>query len=504
MAGAGAGAHAPEQAGQHLRLGDSLGHDLGDTGDAGRIGDDAATAPTVHAGGSDTPTVHAGGSDMPTVHAGGSDTPTVHAGGDTPAVHTGDHLPGGTAGDHLPGGRAPETTPTARLTETAPSGTAGEHIPGGRSDDLGTGGSSTSHDLPGNGGTDTVPHTHEPPTGGGNLDDLGGLGDDAGGLGDDAARNGDEAPGQHPEQHNDAGNGDGQHADEAARHREIVDEQVRRANHEPGYFEKYYKSNGNRKSLDLVDETGTTPPQLTRESPNHPWVAVHDAPPPLKPRYLGDWVKRGPDGASPEALSKLNEAAEHRHLAIHHDKAMETWKQEAKQAHEHHPTWETEAEKIESHASYRESHIRMRDASEAYGEAIAEHHVIPEHYPGATREPLYGPANGNDQFDQVWRTQDGRYVVVEAKSSVDTELGARNLPDGKRVSQGTREYFLDIIREMEERGKYNKAERKLARNLTKALKAGKLDYIVVKGERNAGEYAGYRMRQFDISKRSTP
>ncbi|CAM5482530.1 hypothetical protein STAFG_8718 [Streptomyces afghaniensis 772] len=38
--------------------------------------------------------------------------------------------------------------------------------------------------------------------------------------------------------------------------------------------------------------------------------------------------------------------------------------------------------------------------------------------------------------------------------------------------------------------------------LEAALKDGKLDYIVVKGERNAGEYAGYHTRQFDITDRS--
>jgi hypothetical protein len=243
---------------------------------------------------------------------------------------------------------------------------------------------------------------------------------------------------------------------------------------------------------------------LTRQSPSDPWTTVDKAPEPLKPKYLDDWVKQGPDTASPEALSHLNEAAETRHYAIHHDKVMEHWKHEANKAHEDQPTWETDAERAEARGAYRESHIHMRDSSEAYGEAVAEHHVIPERYPGATREPLDGPANGNDQFDQVYKREDGGYVVVEAKSSVDTELGARNLPDGKRVSQGTREYFLDIIDEMEMRGRTNPAEAELAQNLRDALDEGKLDYIVVKGERNAGEYAGYRMRQFDITDRSTP
>jgi hypothetical protein len=481
----GAGTHTADQAAQSVKLGDSLDTDLGDVG---RVGDDAPTTPTIHAG---------------------SDMPTVHAGGDLPGGTVADHLPSGSAGDHLPSGQAPDMAPTARVGEAAPTGSTSTHVPGSQADGLSTGGTSSSgHDLPGSSTTDALPgHPREVPPGGGTLDELGGTGDDAlgdtGGFGDDIGHAGDETPGQHPEQH-DSGNGVGQHADEAARQREIMDEQVQRANHEPGYFERYYKSNGNRKSLELFDETGTTPPQLTRESANHPWTAVHDAPPPLKPRYLGDWVKTGPDSASPEAVSKLNDAAETRHLAVHHDTAMDNWKQEARQAHDQHPTWETEAEKLESHSTYKESHVRMRDASEAYGEAVAEHHVIPERYPGATREPLDGPANGNDQFDQVWRREDGGYVVVEAKSSVDTDLGARNLPNGKRVSQGTRDYFLDIIREMDKRGKTNEAEADLAERLSDALDEGKLDYIVVKGERNAGHYAGYRMRQFDISDRSIP
>ncbi|WP_230396091.1 hypothetical protein [Streptomyces blattellae] len=74
----------------------------------------------------------------------------------------------------------------------------------------------------------------------------------------------------------------------------------------------------------------------------------------------------------------------------------------------------------------------------------AEHHAIPERYPNATREPLDGPANGSGQFDQVWRREDGGFVVVEAKSSVDTELGARNLPDGNRVPQGTSTTASDL------------------------------------------------------------
>lgn len=39
-------------------------------------------------------------------------------------------------------------------------------------------------------------------------------------------------------------------------------------------------------------------------------------------------------------------------------------------------------------------------------------------------QKLQGPKNGNDQFDQLWVHEDGRVVVIEAKSSPGTELRA--------------------------------------------------------------------------------
>ncbi|MDQ0788945.1 hypothetical protein [Streptomyces sp. B3I8] len=467
----GAGAHTAEHAGEHIKLGSGLDDNLGDVG---RVGDDATHTPVIHAGG---------------------DHPVVHAGGDLPGTKVGDHLPGGKVGDHLPTNELDNPVHTGHGDTTTP----GTHHPDtpGHADDVTT----PHHDGPGD--TTTPHHGGEPPVGGHGLDDAGNAADDAAaGSGGNGPHVPDAETPARPEFMRD---GDNPYGPEGSLTPEQIHEiQVYRANHEPGYFEQFYKSNGNRKNLDFIDESGKTPPQLTRQSPSDPWTTVDKAPEPLKPNYLDDWVKQGPDTASPEALSHLNEAAETRHYAIHHDKAMEHWKHEANKAHEDQPTWETDADRVEAQGAYRESHVHMRDSSEAYGEAVAEHHVIPERYPGATREPLDGPANGNDQFDQVYKRTDGGYVVVEAKSSVDTELGARNLPSGKRVSQGTREYFLDIIEQMEKRGKKNPAEADLAQNLRDALDEGKLDYIVVKGERNAGEYAGYRTRQFDITDRSAP
>jgi hypothetical protein len=141
----------------------------------------------------------------------------------------------------------------------------------------------------------------------------------------------------------------------------------------------------------------------------------------------------------------------------------------------------------------------MGKATEAFGENAAEHHYIAERYPDFEKQTLLGPKNGNDQFDQVWKHDDGRIVVVEAKSSTGTELGGRSLPNGKKVSQGSREYFFDILREMRKRGEID-----LVEDLKAALKGGKLEYVVVKGERNSGTYTGYQYRRFDISRGTLP
>ncbi|WP_229865875.1 hypothetical protein, partial [Streptomyces spinoverrucosus] len=472
---AGAAAHTAEQAAQHIRLGNSLD----DLGDVGRVGDD---------------------------------TPTINAGGDIPGTGLGNHLPGGTA-DNLPGGGVGDNMPTNSVDTHLPGNNVGDNLPGGRADNLPGGraddlghGPSGSHDLPGGSTTDTLPRG-DGPTGGG-LDDIGRTGDEAAAGGDNAAPT---PEGSAPARDAEAArpsfmrDGDNPYGPEGSLTPEQVHEiQVYRANHEPGYFEQFYKSNGNRKNLEFLDESGTTPPQLTRQSPQHPWVSVKDAPDPIQPHYLGDAIKAGRETASPEALRTLDEAAANRHYAVGYDKAAAGHRAEAIEAHKNNPTPDTHLDQVERTYEYKAAHRDMRDNAEAYGEAIAEHHVIPEHYPNATREPLDGPANGNDQFDQVWRREDGGYVVVEAKSNVTTELGARNLPDGKRVSQGTREYFLDILNEMRKRGEDNPNELLLADELEAALARGDVDYIVVKGQKNVGEYAGYSMRQFNIANRSTP
>jgi hypothetical protein len=165
----GVGAGAADNAGQAIRLGNSLDTGLGDVG---RVGDDVPTTPGVQAGG---------------------DVPPLHASTDAPGTGAGNHLPGTGAGNNLPGGSA-DNLP-GRAANNLPDGSANhlpggaaDNLPGGRADDL-RGGPSASHEppsgprdsSPSHSGDGPTPNTHaddathhgngsEPPTGSGAAD----------------------------------------------------------------------------------------------------------------------------------------------------------------------------------------------------------------------------------------------------------------------------------------------------------------------------------------------
>ncbi|WP_200259349.1 hypothetical protein [Streptomyces sp. HSG2] len=396
---------------------------------------------------------------------------------------------------------APEPTPEptpARQRELAGVGAssrmpgvgahAGENLP-----------PQAGHETPTNHGSGAAPHSRGPAPGGtgaGHAADSGTSRSHVEPVG--AGHGGTSSGGHVPEQRGGGSSPTGGGRSGATDPVDVMRQQVNRANTEPGYFEKYYKVNGNRLSTRVTDEGGFVPPQLVKDPETGKWIAASEAPPPVPPKFLGDPVLGTRAAASPDALTKLDDAAQRRHRAIAADQLAEGQLKDAQNALAAHDTPANQAAVDAADSAHKPLHKQMSESGEAYGEAIAEYHVVPEHYPNATIEKLDGPANGNDQFDQVWRREDGGYVVIEAKSSVSTQLGARNLPNGRRVSQGTREYFLDIIREMHKRGRKNPNEARLADELEEALDLDKLDYILVKGNVNAGQYAGYTLQKFDI------
>ncbi|MFE1322655.1 toxin glutamine deamidase domain-containing protein [Kitasatospora phosalacinea] len=265
--------------------------------------------------------------------------------------------------------------------------------------------------------------------------------------------------------------------------------QVYRANEEPGYRQQYYDRDGHRKLLKTHDESGHTPPQLAQFEENGPWLPAKDEPEAPKPHYLDAApVHLGADGVKDEASRKrLDELAKKR------DEAVARMLRDLK--------WKKESGLPEADAAYSASQYAMQEASRQFGEESARLHYMALQDAGFVEQKLLGPKNGNDQFDQVWKHPDGRFVVVEAKGSPEAPLGTRLVPGvgRQRVSQGSREYFLQIIDEMIDRG-----ETDLARQLTEALAAGKVEYVLVAGGRNTGSYNGLDYQRFDISRGTLP
>ncbi|MFB9587713.1 hypothetical protein ACFFUD_04245, partial [Streptomyces racemochromogenes] len=365
-----------------------------------------------------------------------------------------------------------DTTPTGGHTDTPSTG--------GHGDTPSTGGG-------GHGDGPTIPHQ-----GGGVPDNLGhGHGDGP----DPAVPDHGGRPELPPHREN-------AHKYTDAEKRQIMEYQVHRANDPTdGYFKKYYNKLGYRLRADVPDHTGLVPPQLVETAPDV-WVPKSDIPPPVPPDYLGkaDSVSHKDAFVTKEMRDSLDQAAKERHDAIAADKGPHDAYGDAKTAHKNNPTPETQAALDAAKAKHAPFHEALSKKSEAYGEAIAREHAIPKEFPGAKEETLHGPANGNNQFDQVYKHGD-RYVVVEAKSHVTTDLGER-LVKGKRVSQGTRDYFEDILEQMRKRGEDIESEMDLYKALQAALDAEppRIDYVVVKGADNTGTYAGYTIRRFDLTK----
>ncbi|WP_328552857.1 hypothetical protein [Streptomyces sp. NBC_00358] len=312
-----------------------------------------------------------------------------------------------------------------------------------------------------------------------------------------------------PAQHGGSGSGTGGGHDGQAPHghepppspKEITQRQVERANNDPGWFKKHFRSNGYRHDAKADGGYGQRLPHLVPD-PYRPgkWISASDMPPAVAERYLhSDPVLGHRSTVGADALRHLDDQAARRHNAIVVDHAAEDRLKAAEKAYAAHPTQDLADAMAHADATHSPLHGDMSRQSEMFGENVAEHHAIPEHYPGAER--LDDGALGNNRFDQVYRTTDGRYVVVEAKGSERAGLGVRKGHSGHLVTQGTREYFETIVQKMKDRARLNGdvKERALAKQLEQALNTDNVDYVLVKAQSNGAKYAGYQMKQFDIS-----
>lgn len=293
------------------------------------------------------------------------------------------------------------------------------------------------------------------------------------------------------------------------REREIMRQQVERANNDPGWFKEHYRSNGYRRSASAHSEYGRPVPQIVSD-PFHPgqWIAKSDMPPAIKERYLHTKPITGSRSVvDADSLRHLDEQAAKRDASIAADKAAARKLTAAEKAYAANRTQELADAMHRADAEHSPLHGDANRQSELFGEQIAEQRAVPENYPDPVR--VDDGAFGNNRFDQIYRTSDGRYVVVEAKGSLKAQLGVRKGHSGRLVTQGTREYFETILLEMEKRATRNrkkglieqaKAEKALAQDLMAALDAKKLEYVLVKADADGARYAGYEMKKFDITK----
>ncbi len=345
--------------------------------------------------------------------------------------------------------------------------------------------------------------------------------------------------------------------DQANRRQRDLDMLARANANDPkdrAWFEKHYHpKSGYRRSVTAPAEDGRPVPQLhPTGDPDTPWMLANDAPDADPESYIDEGAATGKRGIeiSKENLERLDEAAKARQDAIDADRQPHKDRQAAKEAYEANKTPENLKKFEEADAKHSPLHGKMTRASEDYGEAVAEFHVMPRHF--ASYDRVDDRAMGNNRFDQIWRdpgTDPPQFVVVEAKGSPEAGLGERRgLPpeqnssqtaspsdpsqeqdDGTqnedqagqdapspgvpKVRQGTRAYFETILHEMQSRARRNEftaktddelaaaqAEQALADALDQALKANptRVKYILVKGNSSGGEHQGYEMKQFDL------
>ncbi|WND37493.1 hypothetical protein RI578_25815 [Streptomyces sp. BB1-1-1] len=298
--------------------------------------------------------------------------------------------------------------------------------------------------------------------------------------------------------------------------REVMRRQVERANNDPQWFKDHYRENGYRRNRKAEGGYGQAVPQLARNPFAPPqWIAASDMPPAIRESYVRLDPIEGKAADLPDSTRDyLDGQAAKRDAAVTADKAAEDVLKDAEKAYAANPTDELSAARDLADETHSPLHGDANRQAELLGEYAAERHAIPEHYEGAVR--LDDGAFGNNRFDQAYRTTDGRYVVVEAKGSTTASLGTRKGHSGRLVTQGTREYFQTILDQMELRAerhekraektgdqdllKSAEAERKLAENLSTALKQGEVDYVLVKAKPDGAAYAGYEMLQFNITK----
>ncbi|MFG2647721.1 hypothetical protein [Streptomyces sp. NPDC048436] len=384
------------------------------------------------------------------------------------------------AGEHLP--------PQASHVAPAHSGGGGaSHRAAGVSGSSGhshepVGGSSTGPEHSGNAGGSRSGGSHSPQNSGGGLGRDGQAGGNHGSGADNPAKR--ELT--------------------SAELKAIQDEHVRKANEDPAWRAKHYDAIGRRKpNIGLVD--GAELPQLAKNAQDQ-WVAKHNLPNgPSETRFGSKPLAR--DTAPRDVLPTLDTAAANREA---YRNLMN-----AQKSYEKSPSFSNHEALTAAQDAYTQ---RLGDVppnskiSEKFGEQASQLHVIPREFEAVETIELPKTANGANMFDGAYRLKDDKILIAEDKApgnDLDWRKGRADPEDpnnpglgdnggaaGMRVKQGTVPYLRTILAEMTKRGG---RDAKLAGEFRDALKAGKLQYVLVKANEPEGSrYAGAVLEHLKI------
>lgn len=340
----------------------------------------------------------------------------------------------------------------------------------------------------------------------------------------------------HPTAHPSEGNAPRPGYDNAGKTaEEIAAERVKLANENDAWFQEHYKENGHRKEAERMVDNHPLPQLQPDKARPGKWKLAETGPPPLPKKF-----KASPAGVPDGSIDKLPATVKNEMDAItkeraqaikidtaHHarienaETAVKAASQrlegaeqrlvadnttEARKAHEEAKIGHKEAEaRLASEKSeHKAPHHAMTKIGERLGEQTAEQHAVPEHFPNAEKVALPDLGYGQRQFDLIYKTADGGYLVIEAKAP-SAELGSSTLHNGKKVQQGRLDYFESVLEEMKARGRrLNNGERELALKLEAALEDGRVEYVLVKAKAEGERYTGYELKYFDLDKATQP
>ncbi|MEU1897103.1 hypothetical protein ABZ512_01925 [Nocardiopsis dassonvillei] len=324
--------------------------------------------------------------------------------------------------------------------------------------------------------------------------------------------------------------------------KQFVQDFIDLINREKGLFRIYYNEKNNHRWSEKATIGKWGVPQIQWSESLRQWVAKDKLPPAAPPDYLFPEKRfTFPRRENHAENSNLDSLAQERLQKI---ADLKKRTQDLEKEEKNHKKDENHPHVTEAKAKKSTAHDEMGRASETYGEEAAKSYIkdifngkttynIVKRYgenknvrsqmtmPEIVGENLLdrvhtAPGSGNYQFDQLYPTSNGGFVIVEAKGDKTTSLGSRKVGTGRserRISQGVAEYLEATFQDMRSRGlKYGKGtkkpnainERILAGDLEKAWRAGKLYYAEIKGvTTDPGNHGGVTFGLFDVSEGET-